>query len=209
MLCCLSSLDRFGWFGFNAGSCLTAATSEGALVMANTQISAATGMLTFGAMEMIFSGELWFSGRPTAVGASTGAVTGLVAITPAAGFISPVWAIFFGSFTTAVCFFAPGWARKTGVIETCGKLSQAQCRCVQVKHVLPLLHRQIVLRTTVLVGSLEPSSLVCWHQKSSEIQRRKAPPTEMATSSSLSSSQSWSRWGCLLLAPPPSSGPCS
>lgn len=53
-------------------------------------------MMTWGAMEFIFSGDKWFTGRPTAVGAATGAVIGLVGVTPACGYVSNEWALFIG-----------------------------------------------------------------------------------------------------------------
>jgi Amt family ammonium transporter len=86
----------FGWFGFNGASYFAA---QGAgLSFITTNASAAAAMLTWLLLEQI---EI---GKPTAVGAATGAVAGLVGVTPAAGFI-PVWASLpIGAITALVCF---------------------------------------------------------------------------------------------------------
>ena len=88
----------FGWFGFNAGSALSAnALATNAFV--TTHFAAATAMLTWTMIE-------WYKhGKPTAIGAISGAVSGLVCITPAAGFVSPMSAIFIGLVAGAVCYF--------------------------------------------------------------------------------------------------------
>lgn len=89
----------FGWFGFNAGSSLGA---NGLAVQAfvNTNTSAACAMLTFMLIEKIRNG------KPTVLGAATGAVIGLVAITPGSGFV-PVWAsIIIGTLVSPICYFA-------------------------------------------------------------------------------------------------------
>lgn len=88
----------FGWFGFNAGSALGA---NGIAVQAfiTTNTSAATAMLAWMLIEKIKFG------KPTLLGAATGAIIGLVAITPAAGFV-PVWAsIIIGAVVSPLCFF--------------------------------------------------------------------------------------------------------
>ena len=88
----------FGWFGFNAGSALSANTlATNAFV--TTHFAAATAMLTWTIIEWLRHG------KPTAIGAISGAVTGLVCITPAAGFVTPISAIFFGIAAGAVCYF--------------------------------------------------------------------------------------------------------
>jgi ammonium transporter, Amt family len=98
----------FGWFGFNAGSALSAGTvATVAFVATNT--SAAAGAL----MWLILEASL--RGKPTAVGAATGAVAGLVGITPAAGFVTPVGAILIGFITAVVCFFAVSFKHKLQV----------------------------------------------------------------------------------------------
>nr|WP_096671706.1 ammonium transporter [Dolichospermum compactum] len=98
----------FGWFGFNAGSALSAGTvATVAFVATNT--SAAAGAL----MWLILEATL--RGKPTAVGAATGAVAGLVGITPAAGFVTPVAAILIGFTTSVVCFYAVSFKHKLQV----------------------------------------------------------------------------------------------
>ena len=98
----------FGWFGFNAGSALSAGTvATVAFVATNT--SAAAG----GLMWLILEATL--RGKPTAVGAATGAVAGLVGITPAAGFVTPLASILIGFITSVVCFFAVSFKHKLQV----------------------------------------------------------------------------------------------
>ncbi|ETX03479.1 MAG: hypothetical protein ETSY2_33340 [Candidatus Entotheonella gemina] len=88
-----------GWFGFNAGSALAAdGAAANAFVTTNTAASAAA------VAWMIV--EWRHGGRPTMLGVATGAVAGLVAITPGAGFVSPVSAIIIGVVAGAVCYFA-------------------------------------------------------------------------------------------------------
>ncbi len=88
----------FGWFGFNAGSALSAnALATNAFV--TTHFSAATAMLTWTLIEWLRHG------KPTTLGAISGAVSGLVCITPAAGFVSPVAAIPFGIAAGFACYF--------------------------------------------------------------------------------------------------------
>jgi Amt family ammonium transporter len=88
-----------GWFGFNAGSALAAnGAAANAFVTTNTAASAAA------IMWMIV--EWRHSGKPTMLGVATGAVAGLVAITPGAGFVSPMSAIIIGAVAGAICYFA-------------------------------------------------------------------------------------------------------
>jgi ammonium transporter, Amt family len=88
-----------GWFGFNAGSEL-AADGVAGMAMAVTQIAAATAALTWMFIE-------WFShGKPSALGIATGAVAGLVAITPASGFVGPMGAIAIGAAAGVGCYLA-------------------------------------------------------------------------------------------------------
>ena len=88
----------FGWFGFNAGSAL----GSGALAVTaflTTNTSAAAGLLSWILIEKIKNG------KPTLLGAATGAVVGLVAITPGAGFV-PIWAsLIIGALVSPICFF--------------------------------------------------------------------------------------------------------
>ncbi len=88
-----------GWFGFNAGSELAADGTAG-MALAVTQIAAAAATLAWMFVE-------WMKhGKPSALGAITGAVAGLVAITPASGFVGPMGAIAIGLTSGIVCFFA-------------------------------------------------------------------------------------------------------
>ena len=88
-----------GWFGFNAGSAL-AADSIAASAFAATHFSAAAGALAWAGYE-------WLTrGKPTLLGASSGAVAGLVCITPAAGFVLPMPAIAMGAIAGVVCAVA-------------------------------------------------------------------------------------------------------
>lgn len=95
----------FGWFGFNAGSALAA---DGLAIQAfmATNTSAACAMLSWMAIDYLREG------KPTVVGAVTGAVLGLVAITPAAGFV-PIWAaIIIGITVSPICYFAMSVVKK-------------------------------------------------------------------------------------------------
>ncbi|WP_020677403.1 ammonium transporter [Geopsychrobacter electrodiphilus] len=87
----------FGWFGFNAGSALTSGGSA-ALAFTTTQTAAAAGALSWILIE-------WFhAGKPSALGAASGIIAGLVVITPAAGFVSPGWALLMGLSAGLVCY---------------------------------------------------------------------------------------------------------
>jgi Amt family ammonium transporter len=96
-----TALLWFGWFGFNGGSALRANGVAAAAVI-NTQLAASTALLAWIAVE-----RTRFS-KGTTLGAASGAVTGLVAITPAAGYVSPLGAIAIGAFAGAVCQLAVG-----------------------------------------------------------------------------------------------------
>lgn len=92
-----ASMLWFGWFGFNAGSAL-AADGLAAHAFMTSAISAASALLSWMLIDVIKNG------RPTLVGASTGLVVGLVAITPGAGFV-PVWASFLiGFLVSPICY---------------------------------------------------------------------------------------------------------
>jgi Amt family ammonium transporter len=88
-----------GWFGFNAGSEL-AADSVAINAFAATHFAAAAGLLAWSACEWIMRGH------PSTLGASSGAVAGLVCITPAAGFVTPIAGIFLGLAAGVVCYLA-------------------------------------------------------------------------------------------------------
>jgi Amt family ammonium transporter len=89
----------FGWFGFNAGSAL-AADGLAAQALVNTHLAAAAGMLGWLALERIKGGHA------TTLGAASGAVAGLVAITPCAGFVGGMSAVPIGAAAGALCFLA-------------------------------------------------------------------------------------------------------
>ena len=94
-----AALLWFGWFGFNAGSALAAdGVATNAFVVTN--IAAAAAVLAWVAMSWIFGK------KPSVVGAASGAVAGLVAITPAAGFVGPMPAIIIGVGAGAICYGA-------------------------------------------------------------------------------------------------------
>jgi Amt family ammonium transporter len=87
----------FGWFGFNAGSALSSGGSA-ALAFTTTQTAAAAGALSWMLAE-------WFhAGKPSALGAASGIVAGLVVITPAAGFVTPGWALLMGLSAGLFCY---------------------------------------------------------------------------------------------------------
>ena len=89
----------FGWFGFNSGSEF-AVDGIAALALLNTVTASAAGLASWLVVERLVTG------KPTLVGASTGLVAGLVAITPGAGFVEPWAALIIGAAVPPVCFFA-------------------------------------------------------------------------------------------------------
>jgi len=96
-----SGLLWFGWFGFNAGSAL-AANGIAALAFMNTQVATAAALAGWLLVEKIRQGH------PTSLGASSGAVAGLVAITPACAFVSPWAAVVIGFIAGILCSLATG-----------------------------------------------------------------------------------------------------
>lgn len=88
-----------GWFGFNAGSA-GAADGRAGMAMVTTQVATAGGALAWMLCEKLFAQ------KPSALGLASGALSGLVGITPAAGFVAPVPALAIGLLTAAGCFFA-------------------------------------------------------------------------------------------------------
>ncbi|WP_442939120.1 ammonium transporter [Nostoc sp.] len=104
----------FGWFGFNAGSALSVASGTSGNVVTNVATTAfvATNTAAAAAALMWLILESILRGKPTAVGAATGAVAGLVGITPAAGFVTPLSAILIGFITAFVCFYAISFKHK-------------------------------------------------------------------------------------------------
>jgi Amt family ammonium transporter len=102
-----AALLWFGWFGFNAGSALTSG-GLASLAFVTTNTAAASAALSWAFAE-------WkFRGKPTALGAVSGAVAGLVAITPAAGFVSPLSAIIIGIGAGILCYIAVNLRTKIG-----------------------------------------------------------------------------------------------
>jgi Amt family ammonium transporter len=97
----------FGWFGFNAGSEL-AADGIAALAFVNTIAAPSAALLAWLVVEKLRDG------KPTSVGAASGAVAGLVAITPACGSLQPIWAIVLGLIAGAVCAIAVDLKFKLG-----------------------------------------------------------------------------------------------
>jgi len=96
-----SGLLWFGWFGFNAGSAL-AANGVAALALMNTQVAAAAALAGWLLVEKIRQGH------PTSLGAASGAVAGLVAITPACAFVAPWAAVVIGLLAGVLCSLATG-----------------------------------------------------------------------------------------------------
>ncbi|MCX6693245.1 MAG: ammonium transporter [Methanomicrobiales archaeon] len=93
-----AALLWFGWFGFNAGSALAAnGIAANAFVVTNT--SAAAGALAWLCAS-------WLSGKPSSLGMVTGAIAGLVAITPAAGYVTPLASIVIGAMAGYICYRA-------------------------------------------------------------------------------------------------------
>jgi len=89
----------FGWFGFNAGSAL-GANGTAAMAFASTNTASAAGLIGW-----LLAERMRF-GKPSALGAASGCVAGLVAITPGAGFITPAWALLVGFLAGFLCFYA-------------------------------------------------------------------------------------------------------
>eukprot|EP00930_Biecheleria_cincta_P099797 TRINITY_DN91412_c0_g1_i1.p1 TRINITY_DN91412_c0_g1~~TRINITY_DN91412_c0_g1_i1.p1 ORF type:complete len:729 (-),score=156.93 TRINITY_DN91412_c0_g1_i1:169-2355(-) len=100
----------FGWTGFNGGSALAANWLAG-LAVTTTFLAAAVAMVTWLALEIILTG------KPTAVGSMTGAVAGLVGITPVAGFVSATGALAVGAITAAVCTGAVKAAERLRLVD--------------------------------------------------------------------------------------------
>jgi Amt family ammonium transporter len=99
-----ASLLWVGWFGFNAGSAVAANATAG-IAMANTQIAAAAAALSWMVVEWAFQK------KPSVLGMLSGAVAGLVAITPAAGFVDPSGSLEIGLIAGAVCYAAAVWLK--------------------------------------------------------------------------------------------------
>ncbi len=94
-----AALLWFGWFGFNAGSALKA-DGLASSAFAATHFAAAAGAVAWAAMEWLLRG------KPSALGACSGAVAGLVCVTPASGFVQPLSALAMGAVAGVVCYYA-------------------------------------------------------------------------------------------------------
>ena len=101
-----SALLWVGWFGFNVGSNLEA-NGFATLVFTNTLLATAAATLAW------MLGEWIIKGSPTMLGAASGAVAGLVAITPACGWVGPMGAIAIGGTAGVACFFATSWMKRS------------------------------------------------------------------------------------------------
>jgi Amt family ammonium transporter len=101
----------FGWFGFNAGSALAASPIAG-LAFAATMLAPAGTLVVWTLLDLMRHG------RSTAVGAATAIVVGLVAVTPAAGFISPMNAILLGAIAAVPSYFGLIWRAKTSLDDS-------------------------------------------------------------------------------------------
>jgi Amt family ammonium transporter len=100
----------FGWFGFNAGSALASnGLAASAFVVTNTAAAAAALTWTF---------LTWYHKRPSVLGTATGAVVGLVAITPASGFVTPLAAIVIGAIAAVLSYYAMLLRMKSKIDES-------------------------------------------------------------------------------------------
>jgi|TARA_Y100000590_G_scaffold85494_1_gene95580 Amt family ammonium transporter len=105
-----ASMLWVGWFGFNAGSAVSAGSNAG-MAMAVTHISAAAGSLAWMVCE-------WYkSGKPTVLGIVTGMVAGLGTITPASGYVGPVGGLVIGISAGVVCYFATQYIKRVLKID--------------------------------------------------------------------------------------------
>jgi Amt family ammonium transporter len=100
-----ASLLWVGWFGFNAGSAVTANVNAG-MAAAATQIATAAAAMSWMLVEWVIAK------KPSVLGMISGAVAGLVAITPASGFVNPQGALIIGLCAGAVCYFSSVWVKK-------------------------------------------------------------------------------------------------
>jgi Amt family ammonium transporter len=101
----------FGWFGFNAGSA-GAASAVAVNAFTVTTTAASTAAVAWTLMSW------WITGKPSVVGAAAGAVAGLVAITPASGYVQPMEAIAIGAVAGIVCFLAVQWRTRSSLDDS-------------------------------------------------------------------------------------------
>ncbi|MFW9899645.1 MAG: ammonium transporter, partial [Candidatus Thorarchaeota archaeon] len=111
-----TALLWIGWFGFNGGSAL-AANKIAVLAMFNTHLAASMGALTWMLVEYSKTGKF------STLGMASGALAGLVAITPAAGFVAPVFALIIGGLSSIVCFIVLSWRASSKVDESLDAIS--------------------------------------------------------------------------------------
>ncbi len=104
-----TALLWFGWFGFNAGSALTAGGSA-SIAFAATNLAGASAAITW----MILG---WVNKRPSVLGIATGAVVGLAAVTPASGFIYPIAAVPIGIIAAIISYYVMLWRNKSNAID--------------------------------------------------------------------------------------------
>jgi len=105
-----AALLWFGWFGFNAGSALAAdGLAANAFVVTNTAAAAGT-------LAWLFAS--WINGKPSSLGMVSGAIAGLVAITPAAGFVDPMSSIVIGGIAGLICYRAMLFRVRKGLDES-------------------------------------------------------------------------------------------
>jgi Amt family ammonium transporter len=105
-----AALLWFGWFGFNAGSAL-GVNEIAVIAFINTNAAAAAGTLAW-------MGASWYHGKPSSLGMVSGAIAGMVAITPAAGYVTPMVSILIGTFAGLLCYGAMLFRIKKGLDES-------------------------------------------------------------------------------------------
>ena len=105
-----AALLWFGWFGFNAGSAL-AVNGSTIIAFVNTNAAAAAGTLAW-------MGASWYHGKPSSLGMVSGAIAGMVAITPAAGFVTPMVSILIGAVAGLFCYGAMLFRIRKGLDES-------------------------------------------------------------------------------------------
>jgi len=99
-----------GWFGFNAGSALTASADAG-MAMLVTHLSAAVATLVWMFIEW------WRFGKPSLIGAVTGTIAGLATITPASGFVGPIGALVIGTASGIICYIAVDIVKRRMLVD--------------------------------------------------------------------------------------------
>ena len=99
-----AALLWIGWFGFNGGSAL-GANEIAVNAFVTTHISASAAIISWALVE------IWHHGKPTMLGVASGCIAGLVVVTPACGFVTPLAALFMGLLVSPVCYFAVSVAK--------------------------------------------------------------------------------------------------